>query len=294
MLDATEPLKSLESLKSSNVPACSGFNDFNGLDDLIQRPEWKERIVNLLCLIFLILLPLVVFIGSVSATEAGDTQAGQRECVFEAQIVKTVRLNYLLFLPKGYGEDSQQKWPLILFLHGAGERGDDLKLVKVHGIPKIVEQKEDFPFIAISPQCPGFSWWTVELETLNALLDEVISNYAVDTDRVYLTGLSMGGFATWQLATAYPKRFAAIAPVCGGGDPKKAKALKDVPVWAFHGAKDEVVPLARSEEMVKALKDCGGDARLTVYPEAGHDSWTETYDNPKLYEWFLKHTRRER
>jgi len=218
-------------------------------------------------------------------------QLGQHGREFEAQIVKTVRLNYLLFLPKDYGADSEEKWPLILFLHGAGERGDDLELVKKHGISKIVEQQRDFPFIAVSPQCPKFSWWTVELEALNALLDELVNTYAVDTNRIYLTGLSMGGYGTWHLATAYPGCFAAIAPICGGGDPEKAPVLKNVPAWVFHGAKDNVVSPEESEKMVKALKAHGGNVRFTVYPEASHDSWTETYDNPELYEWFLQHTR---
>ncbi len=197
----------------------------------------------------------------------------------------------LLFLPKDYGADQQQKWPLILFLHGAGERGDNLERVKVNGIPKIVEQQKDFPFIAVSPQCSQYSWWPVELEALNALLDEIVIKYAVDTKRIYLTGLSMGGFGAWHLATVYPERFAAIAPVCGGGDPEKACILKDIPAWVFHGAKDKTVSLEESKKMVKALEDCGGDVRLTIYPEAGHDSWTETYDNPELYKWFLKHSR---
>ncbi|MBM3211979.1 phospholipase [Candidatus Poribacteria bacterium] len=208
---------------------------------------------------------------------------------FEAQITKTVSLDYLLYLPEGYNEDHDKKWPLILFLHGAGERGSDLNLVKVHGIPKIVEQREDFPFIAVSPQCPKNSWWTAEMEALNALLDDVIAKNAVDTQRIYLTGLSMGGYGTWALATAYPERFAAIAPICGGGDSEKACVLKDIPAWVFHGEKDNVVRPEESKKMVKALEDCGGNAKLTMYPEAGHDSWTETYNNPELYEWFLKH-----
>ncbi|MFQ6040725.1 MAG: prolyl oligopeptidase family serine peptidase [Candidatus Poribacteria bacterium] len=220
-----------------------------------------------------------------------NTSTGQRAHIFKTQIMKTVRLNYLLFLPKGYGQKPQQRWPLILFLHGAGERGDDIELVKKHGIPKIVEKQDDFPFIALSPQCPKSSWWTVELEALNALLDEIVATYAVDTDRIYLTGLSMGGYGAWHLATAYPERFAAIAPICGGGDPEKACVLKDVPVWVFHGARDETVSPEESEKMVNALKDCGGDVQFTLYPNAGHDSWTETYDNPELYKWFLKHTR---
>jgi predicted peptidase len=213
----------------------------------------------------------------------------QKACTFEAQITKTVRLNYLLFLPQGYGADPERKWPLILFLHGMGERGDDLALVKIHGIPKIVEQGKDLKFIALSPQCPDSSFWTAETDALNALLDEVVRQYAVDTARIYLTGLSMGGYGTWHLAVAYPDRFAAIAPICGGGPVKKACRIKDIPVWAFHGAKDPVVSIEESTKMVNALKECGADVRFTVYPDAEHDAWTETYDNPELYEWFLEH-----
>jgi len=216
----------------------------------------------------------------------------QKECAFEAEIVKTVRLNYLLFLPKGY-EGSSRKWPLILFLHGAGERGDDLALVQKHGIPKIVEQQPDFPFITVSPQCPEDAWWLSETAGLIRLLDNVVAKYAVDTKRIYLTGLSMGGYGTWHLAVEHPDRFAAIAPICGGffGPPKFVCALKEIPVWAFHGAKDPVVPLEESEKLVKALRECDGNVRFTIYPEAGHDSWTEAYDDPELCAWFLGHSR---
>jgi predicted peptidase len=221
-----------------------------------------------------------------------NSEAGQEKFEFEAEITKTVRLKYLLFLPEEYSPDIKEKFPLILFLHGAGERGDDLELVKIHGIPKILEKDENFPLIAVSPQCPKNSWWTAEIDALNALLNEIVEEYSVDEDRIYLTGLSMGGFGTWHLATAYPERFAAIAPVCGGGDPEKACLLKSIPAWVFHGGKDNVVPPEESKKMVKALEDCGGNVKLTIYPDAGHDSWTETYDNPELYKWFLKHRRR--
>lgn len=214
----------------------------------------------------------------------------QKAFTMEKEVIKTVRLDYLLYLPKDYETDPTKKWPLILFLHGAGERGEDLEKVKVHGIPRIVEEGQDFPFIAVSPQCPTFSWWSGELDALNALLDEVISNYVVDTNRIYLTGLSMGGYGTWALATAHPQKFAAIVPICGGGIPAKAELIKDVPTWVFHGAKDSVVPIEESKAMVEALKACGGDVRFTIYPEADHDSWTETYNNPELYEWLLEHS----
>jgi predicted peptidase len=225
------------------------------------------------------------------AAERKADAGGQTEQMFQKEMTKTVSLRYLLYLPKGYGEKKDQKWPLILFLHGAGERGSDLELVKKHGPPKLVDQGKELPFIIVSPQCPAGTWWTEELDALVALLDDVQSRYAVDPDRVYLTGLSMGGFGSWALGCRHPERFAAMAPICGGGDWFLAERLKNVPVWVFHGAKDPVVPLRESTEMVDALKRAGGDVQLTVYPEAQHDSWTETYNNPKLFEWFLSHRR---
>jgi predicted peptidase len=213
---------------------------------------------------------------------------GQQSKAFKKTITKNLSCKYLLFLPEGYGE-KDQRWPLMLFLHGAGERGDDLNKVKVHGPPKIVETKKDFPFIVVSPQCPAGVWWNDKLDVLINLLDEIITQYDVDTERVYLTGLSMGGYGTWALASKYPDHFAAAVPICGGGMRIMAYGLKDVPIWAFHGGKDPVVPVEESREMVAAVKARGGNAKLTVYPEANHDSWTETYNNPELYEWLLKH-----
>ncbi|MGE3818765.1 MAG: prolyl oligopeptidase family serine peptidase [Isosphaeraceae bacterium] len=200
-----------------------------------------------------------------------------------------VKLNYLLFLPEGYEADKEKRWPLMLFLHGAGESGDALEKVKAHGPPKLLEKKTDFPFIVVSPQSPGRGW---NPDTLNALLDDLSARYRVDPDRVYLTGLSMGGFGTWALAASRPDRFAAIAPICGGGNPRDAEKLKGLPIWVFHGAKDPVVPLGASESMVNALKAAGAaEVKFTVYPDASHDSWTETYDNPAFYEWLLSHKR---
>ena len=217
-----------------------------------------------------------------------NLQSSQKAYTFDI----TFQLEYLLFLPKSYGQLPNKKWPLIIFLHGAGERGNNLDLLKKHGIPKIVEQNPDFPFITVSPQCPKDSWWTGELRLLNRLVDKITKSYQVDMSRIYLTGLSMGGFGTWSLASMNPDLFAAIAPICGGGEPRRAaRALKNMPVWVFHGAKDTVVPAERSEEMVKAVKAIGGNVKFTLYPDADHDSWTRTYDNPELYEWLLKHSR---
>ncbi|NQT03598.1 MAG: prolyl oligopeptidase family serine peptidase [Planctomycetes bacterium] len=212
----------------------------------------------------------------------------QHSRMFEKKITKTLSCNYLLFLPEDYAK-KRQRWPLIVFLHGAGERGSDLKKVKVHGPPKIVENRKDFPFIVVSPQCPKDDWWTEKVEVLINLVDDIAARYKVDKERIYLTGLSMGGFGTWSLASAYPERFAAIAPICGEGSRIMALKLKDIPAWVFHGAKDRVVPLEKSEEMVNAIRNRGGDVKFTIYPDAGHDSWTESYDNQELYDWFLKH-----
>lgn len=200
-------------------------------------------------------------------------------------------LDYLAYVPKGYAE-TKEKWPLILFLHGAGERGNDLNILKSNGLPMLVEQKA-MPFIVVSPQCPRKRWWPEKqfLKSLETLLDQLIDDYSIDPDRVYLTGLSMGGFGTWSLAAHCPKRFAAIAPICGGGKPKTAKRISKIPTWVFHGARDQVVPIERSQVMVDALKAIGSDIKFTVYPRAGHNSWSITYRNPKLYEWFLAHTR---
>ncbi len=215
-------------------------------------------------------------------------QSSQKAYTFDI----TFQLEYLLFLPKSYGQLPNKKCPLIIFLHGAGERGNNLDLLKKHGIPKIVEQNPDFPFITLSPQCPKDSWWTSELRLLNGLVDKITKSYQVDMSRIYLTGLSMGGFGAWSLASMNPDLFAAIVPICGGGEPDRAaRALKNMPVWVFHGAKDTVVPAERSEEMVKAVKAIGGNVKFTLYPDADHDSWTRTYDNPELYEWLLKHSR---
>jgi predicted peptidase len=200
-------------------------------------------------------------------------------------------LHYLLFLPSTYAVHPQ-RWPLMLFLHGAGERGDDLQLVKRHGVAKIVEEQPAFPLLVVSPQCPPTEAWAPE--PLLALLDDIEQHYDVDPERLYVTGLSMGGFGTWAVAIAAPDRFAAIAPICGGGDPSRVGVLRHLPVWAFHGARDPIVPLQRTVEMVEALRQWGGNVRFTVYPEAGHDAWTATYANPALYAWFLAHTRPQR
>lgn len=200
-----------------------------------------------------------------------------------------VRLQYLLYVPKDY--DKSKPTPLMLFLHGAGERGTDVNKVKIHGPPKLIAAGKEFPCIVVSPQCPADRWWQ-PLELL-ALLDELGTKYNVDPERVYVTGLSMGGFGTWELATIAPRRFAALAPICGGAEAFWAKQIAHIPTWVFHGDKDAAVPLVRSEIMVAALMKAGAEPKFTVYEGVGHDSWTATYDDPKFYEWLFAQTRQE-
>lgn len=196
---------------------------------------------------------------------------------------------YLLHLPPD--SEAGTRMPLILFLHGIGERGADINLLKQHGIPRVVEAQPAFPFITLSPQCPDGVMWTHLLPKLSQLLDHALSVYPVDASRVYLTGLSMGGYGAWHLAAADPERFAAVAPICGGGDPATVCRLKNTPVWAFHGEKDNVVLLRESRRVVDALRECGGNVRFTIYKNAGHDVWTRTYEQPRLYDWLLSHRR---
>jgi predicted peptidase len=217
----------------------------------------------------------------------------QTEHQFEKRIEKNVSLEYLLYLPPNYNTEGM--WPLVLFLHGMGQRGDDLNLIKKHGIPKIVEE-QDYPFVAVSPQCPSESRWTMELDALHALIVDVVNSYAIDRSRIYLTGLSLGGYGAWHLAEAYPHLFAAIIPICGGtrpmiGFPERIKVLKDTPIWVFHGAKDDVVPLKNSQDLVDVLTQHGGNVKFTIYPDAGHDSWTRTYENPDVFTWLMTQKR---
>lgn len=240
-------------------------------------------------------LNLVVVIAAVcllcgcgpSQTRKAAALGEQREMTMSREV--DVKLNYLLYLPKDYNED--KAWPLMVFLHGAGERGNNLEQVKLHGPPKLIAEGQDFEFIIVSPQCPADKWWVGMDSHIIALVDEMMEKYKVDANRVYLTGLSMGGYGTWNVAGNDPERFAAIVPICGGSKSLLAARLKNVPIWAFHGEKDNVVPMSESVQMVDAVNAAGGQAKLTLYPEAGHDSWTQTYANPELYTWLLSHSK---
>lgn len=234
-----------------------------------------------------------------SSTKAADTLPSMtQEHQFKATVTREVQLGYVLRLPEGYDAAGDKEWPLLFFLHGRGESGSDLSRVGIHGPLREIRQGRTLPFIVLAPQCPEDRVW--DDDALLALLDTVVANHKVDTNRVYLTGLSMGGFGTWSLGLKHADRFAALAPICGGGNRidvllasrRNADALKPLGIWVFHGAKDPVVPLSESERMVDALKRAGkADVKLTVYPEAQHDSWSETYANPAFYDWLLQHSR---
>lgn len=199
---------------------------------------------------------------------------------------KDVKTDFLLYLPPGHGAKGKS-FPVIFFLHGAGERGADVQQVAKHGPPKLVETMKDVQqFIVLSPQCPAEQRWSNA--TMIALLDHVVANTQADKERVYLTGLSMGGHGTWSMSVEYPDRFAAIVPICGWGDPAKADKIKHIPTWVFHGDMDKSVPFERSKAMVEALEKLGAKPKFTIYPGVGHDSWTQSYTKPELYKWLLE------
>jgi predicted peptidase len=244
------------------------------------------------------LLVALVAVFSVMNAKAQTSKSSLTTATLDWNIARRGALKYLLYLPPGYQPAGKERWPLMLFLHGAGERGTDVQRVAIHGPLSLVKQGTNFPFIIVAPQCPTGQLW--ENDPLLQLLDDLEKKYAVDPKRVYLTGLSMGGYGTWKLGLADPERFAALVPICGGanmidallGPGDKGAALKSLPIWAFHGAKDDVVPVSESERIVAQLKNFGlKELKLTVYPEARHDSWKQAYQTPELYEWLLKQSR---
>jgi predicted peptidase len=207
--------------------------------------------------------------------------------------------NYTLFVPHGY--DPDRPVPVILFLHGAGEAGTDREKPTQVGLGPAVRAREGtFPFLVVFPQATDRvpashgSWrpGQPDAERALAILDEVCRDYRTDPNRVYLTGVSVGGTGVWQLAAAYPDRWAAIVPVCGQGPVAKADALKDLPCWCFHGTDDGNVPVERSREMVAALRRAGGSPRYTEYPGVSHTSWEKAYETDELYEWLLGQARK--
>jgi predicted peptidase len=195
---------------------------------------------------------------------------------------------YVLFVPHDYKGDKE--YPIILFLHGAGERAGGKKQPVEVGIgPAIKKREKDFPFLVVIPQAEK-TWQakSADAELALAMLAEVQKDYKVDTKRIYLSGLSMGGMGTWSLAIAHPEKWAAIVPVCGRGDVKQAAKIKDIPCWCFHGDADAAVKVEGSRNMIEALKKAGGEPKYTEYPGVGHNSWDRAYATKELYEWLLQ------
>ncbi len=225
--------------------------------------------------------------------------------LFESSTGQT--LPYRLMRPKKL--EPEKKYPLVLFLHGAGERGDDNKIQLVHAAVDFArdDRRDRHPAFVIFPQCPKeFRWvesaWdlptgrgefsdepSVPMKLTLELVDSFVKNNPVDTSRLYVTGLSMGGQGSWYAAAAEPRRFAAMLEVCGGGDPTWAARYAGVPIWAFHGQDDSVVPISRGREMIKALAEAGHhpELRYVEYPKVNHNSWTRTYMRDDIYEWLF-------
>ncbi|MFS4457172.1 prolyl oligopeptidase family serine peptidase [Maribacter sp. 2304DJ31-5] len=216
--------------------------------------------------------------------------------LIDSEIKTIVRedLKYYLYFPKDYETSKNSTFGLLLFLHGGGDSGTALDSLKSSGPPKLIAEGKDFPFLILAPQNPfPKKWWNTR--AVKQLLDSVVSTNRIATDRIYLTGLSRGGGAAWEMAVQYPDTFAALAVVCGMAPlPYASWINKSMPIWVFHGEKDESIPFSESETMVKKLKRMGYQVRFTSYPDTGHNSWGKAYATDELYEWLnsqrLKHS----
>lgn len=205
---------------------------------------------------------------------------------------RPVEMRFIVSTPDGYFEEKNKKWPVILFLHGAGERGTELDKVRRHGPLKEIANGRKLPFIVIAPQIPEDEVW--DPAALLALMDTAERRFRIDKEREYITGLSMGGYGTWATVAAAPKRFAAAAPICGGGGATwiAPSRLASTPIWATHGDADASVPIAEDQEVVDAVRRAHGDIRFDIIQGGGHDVWTNVYASDDLYDWFLAHTRK--
>ena len=256
------------------------------------------------------LLPAALIVLMIDLSVQGAESVNETVC----EMTRTVsghKLHYLVQTPAG--QPPEEGWPILLFLHGYGECGDDITKVKVHGPPKLTGKFDQLAnCVIVSPQCPRNSWWRIE--ALKSLMDEVIAGRSdINPQRRYVTGLSMGGYGIWSFLSHYPEYFAAALPICGGGDPLRLpknnppekmgienefapeglKAAKDVPIWTFHGTEDTAVPILETERLVNLLQDAGSTSiQFTVYEGVGHvDAWRQAYNNPQVWVWLFEHQR---
>lgn len=235
---------------------------------------------------------LVVFLFSLFLLQGCAAQPKTHLIDATAETVIRENLDYYLYFPQDYEKEVEKEFPLLLFLHGGGEAGDTLGALKKNGPPKLIVEGKQFPFLILAPQNPHRrKWWNTR--ALNQLLDSVVASNRVDPKRIYLTGLSRGGGAAWEMAVQYPEKFAALAVVCGMAPLPYASWIdKEMPIWVFHGEKDKSIPISESENMVKRLQSMGYDVQFTRYPNVGHDAWTQAYTTEALYEWFVNQQRK--
>lgn len=261
-------------------------------------------------------LALVIFLvlGCTTSAKPRDVMAPMNDTV-TGFINKSVEVDgqvsrYVVYVPYDYTPD--RAWPLVVFLHGAGERGNDGLIQSEVGIGTAIRRYSDrYPAVVVMPQCPDDKLWDMAVPQIEAALARTFEEYRIDESRVYLTGLSMGGYGTWIWGALNADRFAALMPICGGGRmedlamlsgedapgdaasfEERIKRLATVPIWAFHGADDEVVPPERSREMVELVKQAGGEVHYTEFEKTGHDSWTQAYANEKAIRWLFEQRRK--
>jgi predicted esterase len=230
----------------------------------------------------LLSIPLMLFVGLCLDKLAKDPGRPSAPYTSDSQSI----YDYLIYLPKEYKADIHKKWPLLIYLHGKSRRGNDLERLKRYGPPALIKRGKEFPFVVVSPQCPTSDTWNNDRWFI-PLHRELTRKYRIDQDRIYLIGMSLGGYGVWYTATTYPEYFAAIVPICGGGNPKLACRIKHIPIWVFHGRKDKIVLPEKSAEMVAAVKSCGGKVRFTLLENMGHDLHL-VFHNEKIYTWLLK------
>ena len=210
-----------------------------------------------------------------------------------AQSKVKAKYNYLLYLPKSYTK-GQKQYPLVIYLHGGSQKGNDLNKLKGYGLPYVVDKGHKFKFIIASPQCPANEYWTTE-DWFDSLYHELTTKYRIDINRVYLTGISMGGYGTYTVAMDYPEKLAAIVPLCGGindSDTSRLCNIKHIPIWTFHGTADDKISITETERVVKGLKPCGGNIKFTRLQNEGHGIEYLYKTKPQIYDWLLKHKKR--